>query len=221
APRFCACLPGVCGPNQRATDRWRYTIRDARSACVDHFTKCRVALWDFNRLCDEITESEWIAWFSRAFEEEPRDLDTLKRHLAVEHDNQEWVLKDEGKVVVGLMVKAAKPWSPDGVTKSDTPSAPARKPAACLKQKSTAPKWNATHKARPTANVFDLGPNHSIEAGATVAGIAVVENLLLDWGANVNVTYVGLITALEKADVATQVVAYDTPTALYPYGKKT
>ncbi|RHY17379.1 hypothetical protein DYB32_010529 [Aphanomyces invadans] len=117
------------------------------------------------------------------------------------------------------MVKAAKPWSPDGVTKSDTPSAPARKPAACLKRKSTAPK--AAHKARPTANVFDIGPNHSIEGGATVADIVVVENLLLDWGVNVNVTYVGLITALEKADVATQVVADDTPTALYPYGKET
>ncbi|RHY21155.1 hypothetical protein DYB32_010152, partial [Aphanomyces invadans] len=198
----------------------------------------------------QITESEWIAWFSMAFEEEPRDLDTLKRRLeatirfdtkildadsrvgmmlddlmkALERDNQEWVLKDEGKVVVHLMVKAkpakpakshdgrghalkrpdemkpdggagsAKPPSADGVTKSDTPSAPARKPAACLKCKSTAhkvtdcpktapgeaqallaaqmQKWKDAREARPTANVIDLGPNRSkVEGGATVADV--------------------------------------------------
>ncbi|RHY17466.1 hypothetical protein DYB32_010514, partial [Aphanomyces invadans] len=83
-------------------------------------------------------------------------------------------------------------------------------------------KWKDAREARPTANVIDLGPNRSkIEGGATVADVVVVENLLLDTGANVNVASVALITALEKAGVATQVVVDDTPTALYPYGKET
>ncbi|ETV90285.1 hypothetical protein H310_14900, partial [Aphanomyces invadans] len=118
------------------------------------------------------------------------------------------------------------------------------KPSACLPCKSlahkvkdcwkTAPgeaqallaalmqKWKDARESCLTANVIDLGPNRSkIEDGATVADVVVVENVLLDMGANVNVASVGLITALEKAGVATQVVVDDTPTALYPYGKET
>ncbi|RHY20530.1 hypothetical protein DYB32_010016 [Aphanomyces invadans] len=105
------------------------------SACMDHFTKRRVALWDFNRPYNQIAESEWIAWFNVAFEEEPHDLDSLKKRLettirfdvkildaeshvsemldelmrALERDNQEWILYEEGKVVVDLMVKAVRP----------------------------------------------------------------------------------------------------------------
>ncbi|RHY25446.1 hypothetical protein DYB32_008306 [Aphanomyces invadans] len=105
------------------------------SACMDHFTKRRVALWDFNRLYDQFAGSEGIAWFNMAFEEELRDLDSLKKCLettirlvvnvldaesrvgkmldelmkALERNNQEWILYEEGKAVVDLMVKAVRP----------------------------------------------------------------------------------------------------------------
>ncbi|ETV92085.1 hypothetical protein H310_13504 [Aphanomyces invadans] len=74
--------------------------------------------------------------------------------------------------------------------------------------------WEAAREARPIANFIDLGPNRSkIEGGATVAAVVVVENLLFDMSAKVNV---GLITALEKAGLME-----GNPTALCPYGKST
>ncbi|KAH9093688.1 hypothetical protein Ae201684P_016312 [Aphanomyces euteiches] len=105
------------------------------SACMDPSSKRRIALFDFNRDHHEVTEDEWIAWFNAAIEEEPLDLDVLKRRLtsvvrfdtkildaesrigrmldelmrALEQDHQEWVLTQEGKVVVDVMAKAIKP----------------------------------------------------------------------------------------------------------------
>ncbi|RHY18084.1 hypothetical protein DYB32_010439 [Aphanomyces invadans] len=249
------------------------------SACMDHFTKRRVALWDFNRPYDQIAESEWIAWFNMAFEEEPHDLDSsrVSKMLdelmrALERDNQECILYEECKVVVDLMVKAvrpsmlqsavkkqmqlqrnkplrtdmfrfvrwlrtfaagyqmyggvedeaksskpakapdsrvhapkrpdekrldggagpAKPRSSDGVARPGAPLATARKPAACLKCKSTDHKVADCPKTTP-GEAQDL--------------LAVQMQKWKD--------------AREKAGVATQVVVDDTPTALYPYGKAT
>ncbi|RLO00110.1 hypothetical protein DYB28_008814, partial [Aphanomyces astaci] len=106
------------------------------SACMDVFTKKRVAMWDMaNRDYRGVTEAEWAAWFSKAFEEEPQDLEVLKKRLttairfdttildadsrigkmldnlmrALERDDQAWVLDQEGKTVVDIMVKAIKP----------------------------------------------------------------------------------------------------------------
>ncbi|KAG9399309.1 hypothetical protein AC1031_012264 [Aphanomyces cochlioides] len=105
------------------------------SACIDHFAKRRVALWDFQKPYEDISEEEWVGWFSAAFEEDPRDLETLRRRLtssisfdmrildaesrvskmlddlmrALERDNQEWLLYEEGKMVVEIMAKAIKP----------------------------------------------------------------------------------------------------------------
>ncbi|KAH9134513.1 hypothetical protein AeRB84_019710, partial [Aphanomyces euteiches] len=105
------------------------------SACMNPSSKRRIALFDFNKDHHEVTEDEWIAWFNAATEEEPLDLDVLKRRLtsvvrfdtkiidaesrigrmldelmrALEQDHQEWVLTQEGKVVVDVMAKAIKP----------------------------------------------------------------------------------------------------------------
>ena len=106
------------------------------SACMEVFTKKRVAMWDLgNRDYRGVTEDEWAAWFGKAYEEEPQDLDVLKKRLAtaikfdtnildadsrigkmldnlmraLERDDQAWVLDQEGKIVVDLIVKAIKP----------------------------------------------------------------------------------------------------------------
>ena len=105
------------------------------SACMDPSSKRRIALFDFNKDHHAVTEDEWIAWFNAAIEEEPLDLDVLKKRLAgvirfdtkildaefrigrmlddltraLEQDHQEWVLHQEGKVVVDVMAKAIKP----------------------------------------------------------------------------------------------------------------
>ncbi|KAH9094909.1 hypothetical protein LEN26_018003, partial [Aphanomyces euteiches] len=51
------------------------------SACMDLSSKRRIALFDFNKDHQEVTEDEWIAWLNAAIEEEPLDLDVLKRRL--------------------------------------------------------------------------------------------------------------------------------------------
>ncbi|CAK4858610.1 unnamed protein product [Aphanomyces euteiches] len=106
------------------------------SACMDVSTKKRLVMWTFgNRDYRTIDESEWEAWFGKAFDEEPQDLEVLKKGLtsairfntiilgadsriekmledlmkALERDDQTWVLEQEGKIVVDIMVKAMKP----------------------------------------------------------------------------------------------------------------
>ncbi|CAK4586689.1 unnamed protein product, partial [Aphanomyces euteiches] len=102
------------------------------SACMDVSTKKRLAMWTFgNRDYRTIEESEWEAWFGKAFDEEPQDLEVLKKRLtsairfntsildadsriekmledlmkALERDDQTWILEQEGKIVVDIMVK--------------------------------------------------------------------------------------------------------------------
>ncbi|KAH9133816.1 hypothetical protein AeRB84_020207, partial [Aphanomyces euteiches] len=113
----------------------RQSMREYQRACMDPSSKRRIALFDFNKDHHEVTEDEWIAWFNAAIKEEPLDLDVLKRRLtsvvrfdtkicdaesrigrmldelmrALEQDHQEWVLTQEGKVVVDVMAKAIKP----------------------------------------------------------------------------------------------------------------
>ncbi|ETV93472.1 hypothetical protein H310_12523 [Aphanomyces invadans] len=52
------------------------------NACMDPFSKRRIALFDLNKDHNAVTEAEWIAWFNAALEEEPQDLDILKKRLA-------------------------------------------------------------------------------------------------------------------------------------------
>ncbi|ETV82810.1 hypothetical protein H257_04591 [Aphanomyces astaci] len=91
----------------------------------------------FNRDHHSITNDELVAWFKSAFVEAPQDLDVLKQHLqrairfdtkildaeslvgrmldelmrSLEQDHQEWVLHQEGKMVVEVMMKSIKPES--------------------------------------------------------------------------------------------------------------
>ncbi|RHZ02072.1 hypothetical protein DYB35_011135, partial [Aphanomyces astaci] len=51
------------------------------SACMDPFSKRQIALYDFNRDHNSITNDEWVAWFKSAFEEDPQDLNILKQRL--------------------------------------------------------------------------------------------------------------------------------------------
>ena len=103
---------------------------------MEVFTKKRVAMWDLgNRDYRDVTEAEWAAWFGKAYEEEPQDLEVHRKRLtaaikfdtsildadsrigkmldnlmrALERDDQAWVLDQEGKTVVDIMVKAIKP----------------------------------------------------------------------------------------------------------------
>ncbi|KAG9408119.1 hypothetical protein AC1031_021359 [Aphanomyces cochlioides] len=44
-------------------------------------TLCHAALFDLSQDHNEVTESEWQAWFMEAFEEDPLDLDIIHRRL--------------------------------------------------------------------------------------------------------------------------------------------
>ncbi|RHY24633.1 hypothetical protein DYB32_008771 [Aphanomyces invadans] len=105
------------------------------SACVDQFTKRRVAMFDLGKSYRDVTEDEWIAWFKEAYYEEAGDYEVLKKRMqasivfdvkimdadsrvgrildglmtALERDNQEWVLHQEGKMVVDVMAHSVRP----------------------------------------------------------------------------------------------------------------
>ncbi|RLO00512.1 hypothetical protein DYB28_011418, partial [Aphanomyces astaci] len=92
-------------------------------------------MFDFGKSHGDVTEDEWVSWFMEAHDEEPVELDALKKRLQVavqfdtkildadsrvsrmldnlmktlEADGQEWVLHQEGKLVVGIITKAIKP----------------------------------------------------------------------------------------------------------------
>ncbi|RQM28293.1 hypothetical protein B5M09_010807 [Aphanomyces astaci] len=51
------------------------------SACVDQFSKRWIALFDFNRDHNSITNDECVAWCKSAFEEDPQDLGVFKQSL--------------------------------------------------------------------------------------------------------------------------------------------
>ncbi|KAH9150968.1 hypothetical protein AeRB84_006310 [Aphanomyces euteiches] len=105
------------------------------SACMDYATKKRVAMFDLEKEHSQVTEQEWIAWFMEAYDTNPMEIDTLRSRLsaaiqfdmripdadsrvsrmldllmpALEADHQEWVIEQEGKMVVELIVKAIRP----------------------------------------------------------------------------------------------------------------
>ncbi|KAF0747672.1 hypothetical protein AaE_007638, partial [Aphanomyces astaci] len=78
----------------------------------------RIALFDFNRDHNYITNDEWVAWFKSAFEKDLQDLDVLKQRLqrAIRFDTKILdasgvILHQEGKMVVEVMTKSIKPES--------------------------------------------------------------------------------------------------------------
>ncbi|RHY15116.1 hypothetical protein DYB32_010788 [Aphanomyces invadans] len=43
----------------------------------------RIAMFDLGKSHGDVTEAEWVAWFMDAHDEEPAELDALKRHLQI------------------------------------------------------------------------------------------------------------------------------------------
>ncbi|ETV79833.1 hypothetical protein H257_07049 [Aphanomyces astaci] len=108
-----------------------------RRTFIRQYKKCldQVNALQLNGSRPFVMPTEWAAWFSKAFGEEPQDLEVLKKRLttairfdttildadsrigkmldnlmrALERDDQAWVLDQEGKAVVDIMVKAIKP----------------------------------------------------------------------------------------------------------------
>ncbi|RHY75941.1 hypothetical protein DYB30_013653, partial [Aphanomyces astaci] len=92
-------------------------------------------MFDFGKSYGDVTEDEWVAWFMEAHDEAPDELDALKKRLQValqfdtkildadsrvsrvldnsmktlEADGQEWVIHQEGKLMVEIITKAIKP----------------------------------------------------------------------------------------------------------------
>ena len=106
------------------------------NSCIEQSTKKRIALWDMHgRDYNSIREDEWIAWFMESYVENPLDLDVVKARLqtaitydmtiidagsridkmlegltkVLDKDNQEWILYDEGEIVVKLITNVLKP----------------------------------------------------------------------------------------------------------------
>lgn len=106
------------------------------SACIDYATKKHIALWVFHKSHPTtVSEDAWVSWFKEAYDVPPVDLDVLKARIrnvvvfcprvrdldsrimrmlgeltrALEDDYQLWVLEDEGRMVVDIILDAIKP----------------------------------------------------------------------------------------------------------------
>ncbi|RHZ04204.1 hypothetical protein DYB31_012995, partial [Aphanomyces astaci] len=106
-------------------------------ACIEPATKQRIAEWDMGKDPNDVSESEWIAWFKHGFDVDPRALDTLKKRIksavvfdmsvpdadsrigrmldglaaAIRRDRQEWVIREESQAIVKIITDAVKPAS--------------------------------------------------------------------------------------------------------------
>ncbi|ETV94920.1 hypothetical protein H310_11566 [Aphanomyces invadans] len=101
-------------------------------ACMDPFSKRRIAMFDLGKSHGDVTETEWVAWFMEAQNEEPVELDALKSR-AIRHEDPRRRQSSESnagqpdarsrgrrpklgaasrkKLVVGIITKAIKPAS--------------------------------------------------------------------------------------------------------------
>ncbi|ETV78978.1 hypothetical protein H257_07762 [Aphanomyces astaci] len=102
--------------------------------CIEPATKQRIAEWDMGKDPDDVSEGEWIAWFTQGFVVDPRALDTLKMRIksavvfdmsvpdadsrigrmldglaaAIRRDRQEWVIREESQAIVKIITDAIK-----------------------------------------------------------------------------------------------------------------
>ncbi|RHY19785.1 hypothetical protein DYB28_002143 [Aphanomyces astaci] len=77
------------------------------SACIDVFTKKRVVMWDMaNHDYRDITEAKWAAWFGKAFEEEPQDLEVLKKILTTAIRFDTTILDADSRIGIDNLMQA-------------------------------------------------------------------------------------------------------------------
>jgi hypothetical protein len=68
------------------------------SACMDQFSKWRIALFDLYKDHNEVTESEWQAWFMQAFDKDSVDLDVLRKRLMAVIRFDTWLMDANSRV---------------------------------------------------------------------------------------------------------------------------
>ncbi|RHY26541.1 hypothetical protein DYB32_007512 [Aphanomyces invadans] len=104
-------------------------------ACIEHATKSRLADWELRNPVSLVTEAEWIAWIRLGYDVQPSVTRELKDRIraaivfdltiadvdsriskviedmmkVIEKNNEEWVLKAEAKMMVGLITDAIRP----------------------------------------------------------------------------------------------------------------
>ncbi|RLO07630.1 hypothetical protein DYB28_009381, partial [Aphanomyces astaci] len=120
-----------------------------------------------------------------------RMLDALMRSL--EQDHQEWVLHQEGKMVVEVMTKSIKPES--------------------LKTAVQKPRL-----AKPKCWKDGINQRQKSERGVLLENIVRVDDVLLDSGSDVTVVTHGVTDALDAAGVKVGTVSQSVPHLAYPYG---
>ncbi|RHY23197.1 hypothetical protein DYB32_009281, partial [Aphanomyces invadans] len=107
------------------------------SACIENATKSRLADWELRNPVSLVTEAEWIAWIRLGYGVQPSVTRELKDRIraaivfdltiadvdsriskmiedmmkVIQKNNEEWVLKAEAKMMVGLITDAIRPAS--------------------------------------------------------------------------------------------------------------
>ncbi|RHY00868.1 hypothetical protein DYB36_012964 [Aphanomyces astaci] len=173
----------------------------------DVFTKKRVAMWDMaNRDYRGVTKTEWAAWFSKAFEEKPQDLEVLKKRLTTAIRFDTTILDADsqiGKMLDNLM---------QALERGDEAKHELKK-AACLKCGSenhkvvNCPKCAASESERLLKEKMDKwesarnkkvtklqgSANKSLGREAKIEGIVSVTTTLLDTGSDVTLVTAGVM----------------------------
>ncbi|RLO12839.1 hypothetical protein DYB28_002220 [Aphanomyces astaci] len=199
----------------------------------DVFTKKRVAMWDMaNRDYRGVTNTELAAWFSKAFVEEPQDLEVLKKRLMTAIRFDTTILDADsriGKMLDNLM---------QALERDNEAPKYERKKGTCLKCGSenhkvvNCPKCAASESERLLKEQMDKwesarnkkvtklqgSATKSLDREAKIEGIVSVTTTLLDTGSDVTLVTAGVMKSLERAGVEVKVISPE-PFVIQPYGQ--
>ncbi|RHY31200.1 hypothetical protein DYB32_003684 [Aphanomyces invadans] len=176
-------------------------------ACIDPFYKRRIAMFDLGKSHGDVTETEWVAWFMEAHDEEPAELDALKRRLqiAVQFDTRILDADSRVRAAQGQCLKCQstehRVREHPGITDGRVKKLMDEVYASC----------------RGVNAMKNSDKSNSIECRATLDDVLVQPRVLLYSGSDESLESNGLLQALERLGSRPSVV--DKPfVKLKPFG---
>ncbi|RHY58794.1 hypothetical protein DYB30_014393, partial [Aphanomyces astaci] len=195
---------------------------------MDPFSNSRIALFNFNRDHNSITNDEWVAWFKSAFEEYLQDLDVLKQRLqrAIRDKPQapsreggrDDDAKNNGRVggkADTIVPKTAEPPATKGCLKcgdmSHRDAGEAETPLVAQVK-----RWKEGIKV-----LVNQPQRQKTGRGVLLENIVRVDDVLLDYGSDVTVVTRGVMDALDATGVKVGTVSHNVLHLAYPEGSDT
>ncbi|RLO10472.1 hypothetical protein DYB28_000411 [Aphanomyces astaci] len=180
---------------------------------------CRVAMWDMAyRDYRGVTEAEWAAWFRKAFEEEPQDLEVLKKSLTTAIRtacDRSPFLGDRKAAVAAAVDLPGAPQPPIKTERSGhCPKCAPGESERLLKEQMD--KWESARNKKVTK--LQGSANTSLGREGKIEGIVYVTTTLLNSGSDVTMLTAGVMKSLERAVVEIKVISPEL-SVIQPYGQ--